>query len=393
MNLLLIVLDCLRRDFWLEKMPKTQAATTGWFHLLNHWSVAHCSDPNHAALFTGYGPWETGVTTQMGKAWKTALPTIFWRWQQHERRGTTWAVQPIIVPRFYRDNVELLAWHKGTESSDLECRAVKQFIDESKGKWLGFIRSMTCHYPYLDMPMPPRGSGGDIRPQYEAAVAHEDQFIENVIGFILNKCPNTIIVVTADHGELLGEHGEYDHLYTLYSELVRVPLAMYVPGLEGKTARAPTQHIDIVPTLCDLLEMKPQGEGESFADWMRDGRTRPVPMRALQLQGTGAGPVNEAEFQANGGRAIDPGYFRTLWRHRGVVFGQHKLVEDVHADGDRHERFTDENDEPINGQRKIRRRLARSMPAVPDYHPFERDALRRRNDQIVLRRLRALGYA
>jgi arylsulfatase A-like enzyme len=273
-------------------MPLTRKATKGrFFEFQNHWGVAHCSDPNHAALFTGYGPWETNITSQMGKGYKERLPTMFRRWKK-DVGGPTWAVQPVIVPAFYRDGLDFLAHHKGTDSADLELRAVRTFVAESGPglPWMGFIRSMTCHWPYLDKPSPRRGTA-QVKDQYLEAVAHEDQFIHNLLEFVLAEHPNTIIALCSDHGELLGEHGEWDHLYTLYSILTAPPMALYVPGMKVKKTKRLTQHIDFWPTVCELTGLEVQGEGMSWAGWIRGDQPHPSPSdRLLWLQGTGAGP-------------------------------------------------------------------------------------------------------
>jgi arylsulfatase A-like enzyme len=63
-------------------------------------------------------------------------------------------------------------------------------------------------------------------------------------------------IVTADHGEGLGNHGWLDHVRYLYNEAVRIPLIVYRPGLlpPGRV-KALVRHVDIMPTLFQLLEV------------------------------------------------------------------------------------------------------------------------------------------
>ena len=73
---------------------------------------------------------------------------------------------------------------------------------------------------------------------------------------------NTVFVVTSDHGEAFGEHGYLWHERGVYDELVRVPLLIRLPG--GKLAGdvdALTESIDLLPTLCDMLEVPYPREG------------------------------------------------------------------------------------------------------------------------------------
>ena len=70
---------------------------------------------------------------------------------------------------------------------------------------------------------------------------------------------NTIIIITADHGEEFYEHGYLDHGPTLYEELVHVPLIMILPDKSsskagvGKVISEPVSTIDIMPTVMELL--------------------------------------------------------------------------------------------------------------------------------------------
>jgi arylsulfatase A-like enzyme len=65
----------------------------------------------------------------------------------------------------------------------------------------------------------------------------------------------TIIILTSDHGEALGEKGEDTHSYFAYNNTVHVPLMIYAPGGSPRRTDANVSHIDIFPTVCDLLNM------------------------------------------------------------------------------------------------------------------------------------------
>ena len=77
-----------------------------------------------------------------------------------------------------------------------------------------------------------------------------------------------ILVFTSDHGEEFFDHGGTSHGYSLYDEMIRVPLMIYAPGLlpAGKRITTPVRSLDIYPTLCDLLGLSvPEGlQGESL---------------------------------------------------------------------------------------------------------------------------------
>ena len=68
----------------------------------------------------------------------------------------------------------------------------------------------------------------------------------------------TVVVVTADHGEHLGEHDLYGHASSLYDAEIRVPLLIFLPGgaFAGRTVSAPVSLRDLPATLADLSGME-----------------------------------------------------------------------------------------------------------------------------------------
>src|SRR5688572_10734238 len=125
-----------------------------------------------------------------------------------------------------------------------------------------FERAKVKVAPYVDTAM----------ALYDADLCANDDQIE-VLNNALKKerkLEELILVVTSDHGEEFMEHGGTSHAYTLWNELLHVPLIMVAPGLipEGVTIKEPVQSVDLYPTLLDLLGIeKPETlQGTSFAD-------------------------------------------------------------------------------------------------------------------------------
>jgi arylsulfatase A-like enzyme len=85
---------------------------------------------------------------------------------------------------------------------------------------------------------------------------------------------NTIVVITADHGEILYEHEYYfGHDIGLYDECIMIPLIMHVPGLDASGMRisALVQSLDIMPTVLEVLGLDRPGylEGKSLIPLMQ----------------------------------------------------------------------------------------------------------------------------
>jgi arylsulfatase A-like enzyme len=94
------------------------------------------------------------------------------------------------------------------------------------------------------------------------------------------------VVLTSDHGEAFGEHGNKAHGSTVYEEEVRVPLVLWVPGFEGARHREPVSLVDLSPTLLELAGLRnPPGLcGQSLAPVVRGEHAavrRPVYVAAL----------------------------------------------------------------------------------------------------------------
>jgi len=112
------------------------------------------------------------------------------------------------------------------------------------------------HFPYL--PPEPFASRYAQSP-YHGEVAYTDSLLGPVLEPLLGagKEGHTLVVLTSDHGEGLGEHGEKTHGIFAYDSTLRVPLILYAPRLFGP--RAPVErvrHIDILPTVLDALGLE-----------------------------------------------------------------------------------------------------------------------------------------
>lgn len=92
--------------------------------------------------------------------------------------------------------------------------------------------------------------------------AGEIAFTDHCIGQVIQKLKeleiydSTLIIITGDHGEMLGEHGEEEHSYFIYESAIKVPLIIRLPGQNKReTISESVGLVDIVPTLCSLLDI------------------------------------------------------------------------------------------------------------------------------------------
>jgi arylsulfatase A-like enzyme/tetratricopeptide (TPR) repeat protein len=120
-----------------------------------------------------------------------------------------------------------------------------------------FLHFYDAHLPY-DPPEPFASSFGD--DPYSGELAYVDEWIGRILERLrsLSVDGNTLVVLTADHGESLDEHGEKSHGYFIYQSTQRVPLVIRAPGgPKGKRVAGRVSLIDLMPTVLDLTGVKP----------------------------------------------------------------------------------------------------------------------------------------
>jgi arylsulfatase A-like enzyme len=112
---------------------------------------------------------------------------------------------------------------------------------------------------------------------YKAEISYTDHQIGRIFEALTDReiMDNTLIVITSDHGESLGEHGYFGHGFKLYEQSVRVPLIMRLPGVleSGQVLDPLNSSIDVAPTLLDILSIDATGEfdGSSFYPILQKG--------------------------------------------------------------------------------------------------------------------------
>lgn len=130
------------------------------------------------------------------------------------------------------------------------------------------------HFEYR--PPSPFREGFEGRP-YDGEIAYTDSEIGRLIDRLEARglLDRTLVAVTSDHGESLGEHGEETHGLLLYDAALRVPLILRLPGVipAGRRLAGPVSGVDLAPTLLDLIGLPAMGaiHGRSFAAALRGG--------------------------------------------------------------------------------------------------------------------------
>ena len=159
----------------------------------------------------------------------------------------------------------------------------------------------------------PREVTERIRALYDGNMAYVDSLVAEILRYLeeSNLQQETIVILTADHGEALYEHGYIGHNTQLYEESIRIPLIVRGPDWPPRRSSQVVELLDLTPTVLELF-----GLGDHPARRAMEGRSL-IPL----LHGETLGPRLA--------------FSRTLWnKPRYSVRGpRHKLIWDSRIDG------------------------------------------------------------
>lgn len=229
-----------------------------------------------------------------------------------------------------------------------------------------------------------------MRDLYDEEVRFTDAAIGEVFDALRasGHYDDTLIVVTADHGEEFFERGCVGHARTLYEELVRVPLLVRAPGHSGgaRVVSSPVSTIALVPTILELIGIEP---GDRSFD---AGSVGGVVRGTSEVQ-------PEPIFTETDFRPSSPDYDAcppTRADLRGIVLGDYKLIFDLldrhyelyalNRDADERENLVEEEPEVFEAMRALLR--AGTAPGASPQREGEEAEI---SDE-ELEQLRGLGY-
>jgi len=134
--------------------------------------------------------------------------------------------------------------------------------------WVHYFDPHAQYVPHPEAPDfrdPSAPSTSKMRALYDGEIWFTDKAVGRLFDYVRAQPwgKDTIIVVTSDHGESMGEHGiAFQHGFELWETLMRVPLLIRVPGIASHHVPVKRSVIDLVPTLLDLLRVAQPGPGQ-----------------------------------------------------------------------------------------------------------------------------------
>ena len=256
----------------------------------NAQSVAPLTLTAHTSIFTGLYPPRHGVRDNLAPPVDAAHITMA-EVLQAEGFRTAAFVGSAVVRRdrglargfdLYDDGAPVGGLTPRRRSAREVVDAANAWISGlGQERFFVWVHLYDAHAPQT-LPAEFRREYGD---RYEGAIAYMDSQIARLLGALehTRRLESTAIVLAADHGESLGDHGEREHGIFVYESVLRVPLIVRVPGMGPRRVEDLTSLVDLFPTVLDLFGHRERfaGDGRSLLPAMRG---QPLPERSVYAE-------------------------------------------------------------------------------------------------------------
>jgi choline-sulfatase len=288
LNLLVVTVDTLRPDhlhcYGYSKIetPNMDSIARAGALFENAVTQTPLTPPSHASIFTGLNPPSHHVRDTGGfvlRSSSTTLATIL----QRQGWDTAAFIGSAVLKKLFGLNQGFAVYDdqmprpgKGHEfDEDAERRAGEtidhalRWLDAQSGKpFFLWVHIYDPHAPY----QPPAPYREKYKERlYDGEIAYADHELGRLFDAVRRRSPDkTLIAVLSDHGESLGEHGEYTHGVFLYDSTLRIAFMLSGPGVPaGARIRQQARTIDFLPTMLDLMGGKSPAsvEGASLAPY------------------------------------------------------------------------------------------------------------------------------
>jgi choline-sulfatase len=260
--IILLSIDTLRADhlpaygYKTVRTPALDALAADGVVFERAYSHAPQTLPAHAALLSGRLPFENGVRDDEGGVVKTGerlLPQML--------RDRGYATAAVVSTNLLRQETGI---GQGFEFFDADLATASRdgaASEKIAERWLdshGSARAfLFLHLDEPRAPYAPPDRFSEYAP-YDGEIAYTDEIVGGLVKYLKSHqlYDRSTIVLLSDHGEGLGDHGEQEHGLFVYDEAIHVPLIIKQESNvnSGRRVADLVQHIDLVPTILDLVK-------------------------------------------------------------------------------------------------------------------------------------------
>jgi tetratricopeptide (TPR) repeat protein len=242
---------------------------------LHAYSSCPLTIPSHSTIFTGMSPPAHGVRDNGDFVLAPSAVTLAERFRDagYRTRAATAAFPTQrrwgLAQGFeeYRDPLTRLPtaldW-RDERPAEQVVGDMLEMLDEAEGPMFAWVHLFDAHWPYAP---PEPFSSRHAGRAYDGEIAYAASEVERLIRRWDQHYPESVVVITADHGEGLGDGGEQTHGFLLHDGTLHVPLIVRTRGFEagfeaGARVADPVGHVDLAPTLLALAGLSPDAELE-----------------------------------------------------------------------------------------------------------------------------------
>ena len=316
-NIVLITIDTLRSDhcsaygYTRDTTPNMNRIAKEGCRFEMVYAPSASTEPSFTTLFSSQYPISHGVLFN-GAAVPQDLKMLAEILQENKYKTAAFVSSFVLHSKFgmnqgfvtYNDQFEeegssskSKTYHNQKVEGGFDRRADKttdsalEWLKESKRSqpfflWIHYFDPHQPYVPpdsYLQQFLPPGTPEKDLARQI-AAYDGEVRFVDDQMNRVFNYLDqqklndNTLLVITADHGEGLKQHGRMGHSWLIYEEAIRVPLIFRWPGKISPriVAGGPVGLIDVTPTILEIAGIKiskPDFQGMSLTRYIRGQRS------------------------------------------------------------------------------------------------------------------------
>ena len=275
-NVVVVTIDTLRADhlgcygYKLIRTPNIDALAADSVRFERAYTPVPVTLPAHTVIFTGTYPTLSGMHDFSGNRLNTNQPTLATVLKQQGYATGAVIGSAVLDSRFglnqgfdfYYDHFD---FNRLQESNLEEMERPGNVVADLTLDWLGknyrskFFLWMHLYDPHFpSRPPAPFSEQYKERP-YDGEIAFADAQVGRLIAFLKAKdlYRNTLIVLSGDHGESLGEHGEKTHGFFIYNATLHVPVIIHLPGgTSTKTVSELVSLADLMPTVLQVLNVE-----------------------------------------------------------------------------------------------------------------------------------------
>jgi choline-sulfatase len=304
-NVLLITIDTLRADrtgpygYGLARTPHLDRLAREGAVFEEAVSTAPITLVAHSTIFTGLLPPAHGVRDNGAYALGAGATTLAERLQSagFETRAF---VSALVLNRRYGLAQGFEAYDDDLWSEDQPRlflirdrpaqRTAERFLEWFRARpksgakpFFAWVHFFDPHQPYES----PGRFAATVPHPYDGEILAADDGVGRLLAGLAERgeLDDTLVIVTADHGESLGEHDEKTHAIFIYDATIHIPLLMRAPGFvpAGLRVKTPVHQVDLMPTVLGALGL-PGGESTQGLDLRPLLRGGTLPERALYAE-------------------------------------------------------------------------------------------------------------